>query len=1120
MKQLIILQADSFDTTSIERLYKKLGKNSRPEARELEPILCAAISKSPRTYIVVDAVDEAGEQIETELIKLLHALPADKVSLMLTSRLKGEYFLYECDACHDLNIRVAWKYVLEDEKEYYICWKCYEEKKMPVGLEPSRTAELQIETPSEEIEDFVRWFMEKQLGYMLAQPGDPVIKQGGIGTTTLGRMLSGDTELQKKIPTMISERSGERFLLAKLYAEKLMIQPSKKAVREALSTLPEKLDEVYEDIIQHRIIENVNKNDSKLGMQVLTWLTYACRPMTLLELQQAIDIERGQKDVSEGYEIDEQKILEATSGLIVVDLDQTISFHHLTVREYLDRTGKRWFPDPQVEIVTALLTYLNYDEFAKPRAGDNAGDALDERLRKYPLYAYASKHWGDHVRDLDGTMSDRIRSDCITLLLDKDRVAATIQADYASWDVIGDVNGLNICGRFGLTALIPDLLQRGFGVDNSDIKFKQTALMYACRWGHVQTVTKLLHAKANINHTSTRGTTALFEAIEHENSGIVDILQEANVDVNKTYASKRKRAALAQAVSSNNPDSVWNLLKRSDVNVNHKDSTGETPLILAASRGYDIIVGYLLGHPDIEVDLSNDFGRTALLLAAENGHEQVVRVLLKKGANPAFECHIHNCNAATLAAQMCRLGVLQILLESLPSLIDSTDDTGRGLLHYAASEGAADIVEMLISMKVDVNTTSKDHGQTALHEVCRGGIEEVATVLLNNGAVPSIKDFHGRTPYLVAYQHNQKRLMEILLAHSAPIETLPLPGSLPTWSLVTYKNLSLLVQKIKQCPNDINCGDPDHGLTAVHMAAKTHQLDALTTLLNANAHASPCDSSGRTPLHHIALAEPTLADNILICNALLVRSCPIDALDMWRLTALDYAIAFDNWPVALHLIEHGARVNKDWSPIQGTLFKAVERGRPEAIRRLVEQGADVELVDYGRGKAVDVARVALRDQGEVREEVVKVLREAARKLLLEVEFEGEQLGKGKDSTKNSAEQEARNDPDQDMNRKTSAMAKDTAAVRNITMTHAGAEKSPAKPQAADKNPPNTPAALSNKAAQAPHITINPAPSTSGSPARTQPPAKEIPKTQITFNLTPPPSPHSEEHIPSALLLLA
>ena len=246
--------------------------------------------------------------------------------------------------------------------------------------------------------------------------------------------------------------------------------------------------------------------------------------MNLVELQQAIDIESGQTDVVEEYEIDEQKILEATAGLIVVDLDQNISFHHLTVREYLERTGKRWFADPQVEIVTALLTYLNYKEFVKPCLVTTLGVDL-KNVCKNTHYIYMHLSIGETM----SAISTAIRVPRFAATADKERLVATIQVDYASWDVIADVNGLHRYGRFGLAALIPDLLQRGFEVDNSDIKFKQTALIYACRWGNEQTVTELLQAKINVNHCSIRGTTALFKAIEHENANIVDILQEAGV---------------------------------------------------------------------------------------------------------------------------------------------------------------------------------------------------------------------------------------------------------------------------------------------------------------------------------------------------------------------------------------------------------------------------------------------------------------------------------------------------------------------------------------------------------------------------------------------------------------
>ncbi|KAI9778901.1 MAG: hypothetical protein M1816_003882 [Peltula sp. TS41687] len=982
VKQMMAFQKDTFDLDSILPIFNRAGGIARPSEEELKPILHKAISKLKRVFIIVDALDEWSDTMTARLMKLLRDPPIPNVSLMFTSRPIGDETLIRCDCDHCDQPRkktVFWKYEEPDGNKIDICEGC-RVKNCHNNLEPDRRVEVQIETPSGEIEDFVRWVMEKELGYILARADEVDINYGGIGSTRLGRNLKRDVELQREIPRAISGRAKNRFLLAKLYTDKLLKQQSVEAVRETLRNLPEKLDELYAEIIQQRIIENDNKEDARLGMQVLSWISYQYRPMTIMELQQAIAVRvwDEEQDLRRGYEIDEQIILEATAGLISVDHDKTVSFHHLTAQEYFLRTRKRWFPDAESEIAMAILAYLRYDEFSKSFHGDNGKADLGTRLKRYPFLAYASQHWGSHLKTLgfEGEKGRAIRERSVLLLMDEDRLASITQADSASWDVQAGVNGIQMCGRFGLTELVPDLLQRGLSVDDSDPSYKQTALMYACRWGHKEVVTKLLEANANVDACSVRGTTPLLEAIEHDHHVIVGILQRNNADVNQNYLSRLNRTALLIVVSVDGVISVKHLLQRHDIDVNAQDSKGYTALILAAKRGNVAIVNLLLEHPDINVDLSDQRGRTALSFAAEEGSEANVKNLLDHKADPTIKSLIRGSNAAIIAAQCNNTAAIETLLETYPTLISSSDDYGRSLLHYAASEDAVETAEILMASGISINAPCKQHGETPLHEACRYGNVETAHLLLDGGADPSIKDIHQRTPYLIAWQHGRTHIMKLLSSRISSQEPLPSPSSLPTWAMVSQNRPDLLRTRLAQSPNSlIDDLDPDNGYTAFHIAVTLgntpSSLDLLNLLLDASpSPPNPADNYGRTPLH---LAAET--NNVPAAAALLVHGVALEIRNTWGSTPLAVTQAHESWDVALLLVEKGAVVDLQAHPIQLLFFAAVEAGRAEATRRLMEQGADVELARWDGQKAEDVVRLASYEDA-IKKELLLVLRGA------------------------------------------------------------------------------------------------------------------------------------------------
>ena len=64
--------------------------------------------------------------------------------------------------------------------------------------------------------------------------------------------------------------------------ESLGEKHDRKAVRLALERLPEKLNETYDEALKR--IESQNADDVRLARRILTWISFATRPLKVLEM--------------------------------------------------------------------------------------------------------------------------------------------------------------------------------------------------------------------------------------------------------------------------------------------------------------------------------------------------------------------------------------------------------------------------------------------------------------------------------------------------------------------------------------------------------------------------------------------------------------------------------------------------------------------------------------------------------------------------------------------------------------------------------------------------------------------------------------------------------------------
>ena len=989
VKQLIQYQQYGYRSKELKKMYQASRGEAKPKKDDMIRVLLEEFKAYSRVYLIVDGLNDASEAVRDELHALIfYDLKANNFSSLITSRYaEGESAAktVECSVCHAPRLNIYWSCLLCDA--YDLCDACKNDNHS-CGIEGHELeerydhVEVLVHATNDEIRDYVKWEMRRETKHENNRRRDKRIDGISLSSTSLARRLAAKPSLEEKIPDEIARKANGLYLLAHLYMDSLKNMLNVNEIETALLSLPDKLDAVYEEKM-NRIINQTPRRNANWAKEILYWIIGTKRPLSLKELQHALAVKRGATKYDPDYETQEADIILCTAGLVTIDPETDTSNKravrmHVTFHVYLHKYREKWFPGTESNIAITLLTYLNFDELAQPCDADS-GAPIESRLEKLPLLSYASQYWGDHIPNF--CSEPQVRSIVLDFLSDVGKLASCIQAAYFvdekldnDLDVRKGLNGLHMSALYGLDPVVSDLVMtKGIPVDSIDPTYQQTALMYACRHGHLTTAKRLLELSASINVRSARERTPFFEAYLRNGEGqrqiTILLLERADLRINEpSFAGENNRTALMMAVCFDDEEVLTRILNRHDINMNVRDSEGFTALSLAVLYQKTHFVTLLLSHPDTQLNLGNNVGSTPLAIAAQSGNTHIVELLLTKGADTSLKDDQSGGTALQRAVDQGQINIVQTFLRHHADLC-TVDENGRGLLHSASINGHENIVRLLINAGLEKNATGS-RGETPLHDACRQGYYEVARALLDEGADATIKDNSGRSPETVAWQNGHMKVLRLLKgndnnANGTTEETIPDRKLLPTWSLAKIGLIEVIRQRILQLQkvapeqsspvtsSNLSDQDPDTENSALHFAVERKRYNILTLLLDAKLSPDCQNNIKRTPLHLAAFQN-----DLESTRSLLLHKPRQDLRDAWNMTALTIAQKHGSYVLAVSLIEAGAEVGEaNRAYTQSTFFTAVKLRNTKVVAELIAKGADHMRVDPETGHtAKQIAR--------------------------------------------------------------------------------------------------------------------------------------------------------------------
>ncbi|KAH7159384.1 hypothetical protein DER46DRAFT_560419 [Fusarium sp. MPI-SDFR-AT-0072] len=354
------------------------------------------------------------------------------------------------------------------------------------------------------------------------------------------KRLNKETKLKLRAKILYNAKGMFRYAQCQL--DSLGGLRTAKMVSHALYDLPK---DIYE------ILLSIPKADKLLAKQSLFFLSTALRPLTILELAEAVILDYYcTTAVDEECRLPEPMVLlEICQGLVDYDAaTNVVTLAHSSVRAYI--TSSRtcdgdvsWFsyniPGIHANFAYTCLSYLLLEHF---QDGCCTHEELEKKFEDYPLLRYASRYWPLHARL--SKKEGRHEASALAFCLSSKKAGG---GNFSFWvqclmpdasrETIMASEPLYYASSFGLADLVKSLLtSEGVEVDARGGRYSSSALHVACYRGHVEIARQLLECGADINLLDSDGRTALFWAKRLDRTDIVDLLEDPKYAQTKGHA--------------------------------------------------------------------------------------------------------------------------------------------------------------------------------------------------------------------------------------------------------------------------------------------------------------------------------------------------------------------------------------------------------------------------------------------------------------------------------------------------------------------------------------------------------------------------------------------------------
>ncbi|MEO9891798.1 ankyrin repeat domain-containing protein [Aurantibacter sp.] len=419
--------------------------------------------------------------------------------------------------------------------------------------------------------------------------------------------------------------------------------------------------------------------------------------------------------------------------------------------------------------------------------------------------------------------------------------------------------------------------------------------------------------------------------------------------------------ATTYAIFEGNPLKTIDFLIAQGNDINKRTHDSRTYIFWAASNGNVALVKHLIGK-GAKLDLVDSHGYGPISFTAASGQEDtaIYDAFIDGGADVKKEKDHHGKNALLVATGRAKSMKIIDYFINKGLAINSTDEHGNGIFHYAAQGGNIDILKQLVARGVSTkkNETTNENAIFFASKVGRGGGNgiEVFQYLEGIGISPNIVTKEGETPiHNLAGGSSDTKLFEYFIAKGVDINAQDEKGNTALLNSVPrnkFETISYIAEKTKNI-NHTN----KKGQSALTLAVQNNSAEVVNFLISKGAKIDVLDTSGNNLAFYLFDTRGIPKDFDAKVQALEKAGFDFKDSQANKSTIWHLAVSKNNLDLLKKVSDFGADINAKDNQGNTPLHNAAMKTRNTKILKfLIANGADVKSTTEFGETALDLAK--------------------------------------------------------------------------------------------------------------------------------------------------------------------